>query len=114
VPERIQRSRQRGWRKPAGARVVTRPSKWGNPFRVGDIIDGVPIDAAEAVALYSAYLDEAMRTDQGRAALNLATLRGVDLCCWCAPDQPCHADVLLELANPGWQPGASPAASSAR
>jgi hypothetical protein len=26
-------------------------------------------------------------------------LRGKNLACWCKPDQPCHADVLLELAN---------------
>jgi hypothetical protein len=26
-------------------------------------------------------------------------LRGHDLCCWCSLDQPCHADVLLEIAN---------------
>ena len=30
-----------------------------------------------------------------------AELRGQDLSCWCAPDLPCHADVLLELANAG-------------
>lgn len=30
----------------------------------------------------------------------LAELRGHDLGCWCPLDQPCHADVLLELANP--------------
>lgn len=29
----------------------------------------------------------------------LAPLRGRDLACWCRLDQPCHADVLLELAN---------------
>jgi hypothetical protein len=29
-----------------------------------------------------------------------APLRGKDLACWCPLDQPCHADVLLELANP--------------
>ena len=29
----------------------------------------------------------------------LAELRGKNLACWCALDQPCHADVLLELAN---------------
>jgi hypothetical protein len=28
-----------------------------------------------------------------------AALRGHDLCCWCHLDQPCHADVLLEVAN---------------
>lgn len=30
---------------------------------------------------------------------DLAELRGRDLACWCPLDQPCHADVLLELAN---------------
>lgn len=30
---------------------------------------------------------------------DLQELRGHDLCCWCPLDQPCHADVLLELAN---------------
>lgn len=27
------------------------------------------------------------------------SLRGHDLACWCPLDQPCHADVLLEIAN---------------
>jgi hypothetical protein len=26
-------------------------------------------------------------------------LAGKNLACWCRPDQPCHADVLLEIAN---------------
>ena len=30
-----------------------------------------------------------------------AELRGKDLACWCPLDQPCHADVLLEIANEG-------------
>lgn len=29
----------------------------------------------------------------------LQELHGHDLACWCRLDQPCHADVLLELAN---------------
>lgn len=29
---------------------------------------------------------------------DLTPLKGRDLVCWCPPDQPCHADVLLELA----------------
>lgn len=33
-----------------------------------------------------------------RAAVR-AELAGKDLMCWCPLDQPCHADVLLELAN---------------
>lgn len=34
-PRRIQRSRTAGWRMPPGAVYVGRPSKWGNPYRVG-------------------------------------------------------------------------------
>jgi hypothetical protein len=34
-----------------------------------------------------------------RGAVDLSPLRGHDLACWCPLDQPCHADVLLELAN---------------
>jgi len=30
---------------------------------------------------------------------DLGPLAGHDLACWCPLDQPCHADVLLELAN---------------
>lgn len=35
MPQRIQLSRQSGWRKPAGAIVVSRPSRYGNPFKIG-------------------------------------------------------------------------------
>lgn len=80
--------------------MVSRPSKWGNPFRVGQVLNGVVIDATEAVALYRVYLDEAMRFKRGAVELDLSTLRGLDLGCFCPLDQPCHADVLLELANP--------------
>lgn len=79
--------------------MVSRPSKWGNPFRVGQVVAGVTIDAAEAVALYREYLAEAMRTERGAEELDLSALRGLDLGCFCPLDQPCHADVLLELAN---------------
>jgi hypothetical protein len=38
---------------------------------------------------------------QQRQALvaSLDELRGRDLACWCPLDEPCHADVLLEIAN---------------
>ncbi|GAA1807089.1 DUF4326 domain-containing protein [Nesterenkonia flava] len=32
MPERIQRSRAKGWRLPVGATIVDRSSRWGNPF----------------------------------------------------------------------------------
>lgn len=35
-PKRIQMRRSKGWRKPAGARYVGRPTRWGNPFVVGE------------------------------------------------------------------------------
>jgi len=38
-------------------------------------------------------------TDEGKLRLaRISELRGKDLVCWCAP-KPCHADILLELAN---------------
>ncbi|QOC24824.1 DUF4326 domain-containing protein [Microbacterium hominis] len=100
MPERIQQRRTGGWRKPAGSRMVSRPSKWGNPFRVGQEIAGVTLDAALAVELYREYLAQAMLTERGKEELDLSALRGLDLGCFCPLDQPCHADVLLELANP--------------
>lgn len=100
-PKRIQQSRQRGWRKPEGAACVGRPSKWGNPFRIGMFRD---YGAAEAVADYKRWLDGDIgaRAYAGppptRSAIR-AALAGKDLLCWCAPGAPCHGDVLLKIAN---------------
>ena len=53
------------------------------------------------------YWDEATYWVGGRMKWDpvyseaVASLRGRDLACWCPLDQPCHADVLLELANRG-------------
>jgi hypothetical protein len=65
-------------------------SPYANPFKIGR--DAV--DAAEAKQLYRLH---AASFDAAALRQNLA---GHDLACWCPPDQPCHADVLLELANP--------------
>jgi hypothetical protein len=97
TPRRIRMSRTKGWRKPPGAIYVGRPSRWGNPFRVGDPhpVFGWPLNAHECVALYRACVEP--------NALLLRAMddspRGHDLACWCALNAPCHADVLLELAN---------------
>jgi Domain of unknown function (DUF4326) len=29
----------------------------------------------------------------------IGELTGRTLCCWCRPEEECHADTLLELAN---------------
>lgn len=117
MPERIQQRRTKGWRKPANTVSVARPSKWGNPFRVVSSHARGPFDVW--------YGDRfvAQTTDIGRAreiaverfrrhmitfcvdAADLEPLRGKDLMCFCplvdadGNRVPCHADVLLELAN---------------
>jgi hypothetical protein len=89
---RIQLRRTAGWRKPAGAVLVTRPhSKFANPYRIGREAR----DAAEAVAMFRLYL--LARPDLVAAAP--AELRGKTQACWCPLGSPCHAGVLLELAN---------------
>lgn len=96
MPERIQMTRQRPWRADhPDAVIVARPTKWGNPFRVGE--PGVP-DAAAATAKFRRWLT---RSKTGRVVATVARdeLRGRDLACWCPLDAPCHADVLLEIAN---------------
>ncbi len=112
-PIRFQRQRTKGWRMPEGAIYVGRPSRFGNEWRVGDIWDQPFVwhvdSAAAAIENGSVRLTPRIATDLFRAELLgwnhdtlvrwLAPLRGRDLACWCPLDQPCHADVLLELAN---------------
>lgn len=104
MPERIQLSRKKGWRLPKGAVVVARPTKWGNPFQVGDRIQVTPEDpigvcfsAEQAVGAYRAFVEHPVGA-RFRADV-IAELRGKDLACWCPLDQPCYADVLLEIAR---------------
>lgn len=109
-PTRIQLSRAAGWRKPDNAVVVSRPSKWGNPFRIGDTIG---CDNREtAVALHADWLaygttapwpnpgeSDRLGDLRERVLADIQELRGKDLACWCPLDEPCHADALLEAAN---------------
>jgi hypothetical protein len=103
TPRRVQLSRAKGWRMPDWTVKVDRSSRWGNPFRVGDRItcaDGtiaVCFSAAEAV---QAYRDLMLHPISSKIRADIrANLRGKNLACWCKPSEPCHADVLLELAN---------------
>ncbi len=94
-PQRIQLRRTKGWRKPDNTVVVARPSKWGNPYAVGELIQWPSgawrnRTAEKAVEQYRQYAE---------CWLDPTELRGKNLACWCPLDQPCHADVLLELAN---------------
>ncbi|MCW2957161.1 MAG: hypothetical protein JWO69_2030 [Thermoleophilia bacterium] len=97
-PRRVRRQRTKGWTKPEGAVYVGRGSEWGNPWKIGDPSpwgDQAPMDARQAVDTF-AY---GVCTPHGRRRV-AAALAGRDLMCWCPLDRPCHADVLLALANP--------------
>ena len=104
-PKRIQLSRRKGWRMPENTVSVVRPGKWGNPYRVGaiDHRTGGFMDADTAV---ERFLDKMLR--QGREDEIISALRGKNLACWCKPGAPCHADVLLELANAPTNTGEKP------
>lgn len=116
---RLQRKRVKGWRLPEGARCVTRPGRFGNPFTLEwarlDDPDMSDLAAREyAVRAFGSWL-----TDDNWAALfkslnerrtwiltNLHTLVGLDLACYCplpadGETDWCHAQVLLELARGG-------------
>jgi hypothetical protein len=72
----------------AGAINVGRPSKWGNPFKIGR--DGT---REEVIAKYRAWI-----MNQPDLLAEVATLKGETLACWCFPKR-CHAEVLAELAE---------------
>ena len=118
MPERIQQRRTKGWRLPLGAKSVARPSKWGNPFRMiwsdceqggmcWTVTDGKDLTirhindqitaAKRAVELFTIHTGVFGAYEVEPGAYD--ELRGLDLACWCPLDQPCHADVLLEIAN---------------
>lgn len=108
TPVRIQRKRTKGWKMPDNTVYVGRPTKWGNIFAPDQYWD----------AGYSGNLRDALyhcvkayeswflgKTHWAHTVLpelpDITPLKGKNLACWCAIDQPCHADVLLELANRG-------------
>lgn len=114
-PQRIQLSRAKGWRMQAVSKAlnglqcvkVDRSTKWGNPFRRGGLCNSVDSSfhcetAQEAVDAFRSIMTGCAPAFLAR---DLPELRGKNLACWCKiTDEhgkrvPCHADVLLELAN---------------
>lgn len=110
-PVRIQRNHAQGWRMPADTVYVGRGSRWGNPFRVGEKVclqtankwewrisrpEHVCTTAAGAVTKFATCLG----LDDCMIAVVRRELKGKNLACWCEPGQPCHADILIEIANP--------------
>lgn len=103
MPVRIQRKRTKGWRMPPNTVYVGRPSKWANPFRISKwgrrqavemfrtALLG-PVTPIQAAAFMSVW-------DKRLTPEAVMELRGVDVACWCREDEPCHSDILLEIAN---------------
>jgi hypothetical protein len=90
APKRIQLSRKKGWRMPPNTIKVTRPGEWGNPYKVSP-----EQDAATCVAKFREYIEA---RPEWIAAARIH-LKRKDLACWCKIGAPCHADVLLQIAN---------------
>lgn len=98
IPKRIQLKRMKGWRMPPNTVVVSRPTKWGNPFTLGDAPPFVFSEEQRLLIIldmYRGWLAAKMRSGE----LNPAELKGKNLACWCGPNQKCHADILLKVAN---------------
>lgn len=92
APKRIQRKRTKGWKMPENAVSVTRPGRYGNPFH----IQMPMVDSVESVL---GRFTEYAVTRMNNEPTWLEPLRGKDLACWCKEGSPCHADILLGLAN---------------
>jgi hypothetical protein len=137
TPTRIQRRRTAGWTlaaattNPLGAVIVSRPSRFGNPFTIADAVEAEMRDPRSAcaqnyrewlrVGTHGGWYEETYRIglqiyDRRRILADLHLLRGKDLACTCplpAEGEPdhCHAAVLLELSNQpdGWRKTRHPA-----
>jgi len=106
MPQRIQRKRTRGFKlsevctNPNGYVIVTRPTKYGNDFKVGDpdlIETDRPMTAEDATKYFEWALSYAPQEMIEEWKKELA---GKDLACWCSLDSACHADVILRFVNP--------------
>ena len=119
-PKRLQRTRD--FKKPRDAVYVNRPTKWHNPF-AKKIIPGWSTGARETVMKnYERWILTPCRVDSRDGSVRqwgngcdsvglakfadrpdireiIAELKGRDLVCDCPLSQPCHADVLLDIAN---------------
>ena len=120
---RVQLRRTKGWRKPAWAVSVARPGPFGNPYRAEKCVGGWAVydrgclasevhrgflsryefrDNAirRAIELYRYWINHTEQVAlRNRIRATFALSTGKVPACWCPLDSPCHADVILEVAN---------------
>lgn len=98
MPQRIQLKRSRGWKMPPNAVKVDRTTRWGNPFTIAEFGS-----VAEAVSRHGRWMRGEIPAPRGEEPPSPADIRaslaGRDLACWCALGGPCHAELLLKIAN---------------
>lgn len=101
LPRRIQLKREAGWRMPPDTVKADRSTRWGNPLRIRP-----GYAAAQAVEDFSRWVEGGsvqwpLRARSQPPLLEAIRLHlgGNNLACWCGPNESCHAEVLLRLAN---------------
>ena len=100
VPERIQRSRAKGNRQSPNTRYCGRPTKWGNPFPIGEEYTRTESLEAFRNAFWACELS--VTPDTVRAELAAYDY----LSCWCRPEQKCHVDEYIRAIHDGRRPRA--------
>lgn len=116
MPKRVQMRRDKPWRGDhPKAVIVARPSLFGNPFTIKAASEaGYRNPRLAAIGAFRDWLSgdpwacgclDDYEVQRRAILARLPKLRGRDLACWCPLDQPCHADVLLDLANHPRPPG---------
>lgn len=75
---------------PENTIYVGRPSKWENPYKITK-------ERTREIVLHD--YKRIMLTTLEQEPDYLDELRGKDLACWCSLDEPCHADILLDMLN---------------
>ena len=83
---------------PPNTVCVSRPSNWGNRYTVADYYAAGNLGSLTAARQAVVDLFKDGMNDYFRELVK-HHLRGKNLACWCPFDQPCHADVLLKIAN---------------
>lgn len=100
TPVRLQLSRKRGFNLQALSRAtngldavkVDRSTSLGNPFQVAK-----GTSTLLSVKAFRAWITSPENATALENAIHLC--KNKNIACWCKPGTPCHADVLLEIAN---------------
>lgn len=107
MAKRIQRKRTKGWRMPPNTVSVARPGRFGNPYKISEAREAGYTGTDAQLSEWCCHLFRRAILTKGTGEYvdtvpsmdEVRTLRGKNLACFCPLDRPCHADVLIELAN---------------